>query len=91
MTVTEIIESASLVLLGLAGLLAVARVVKDGSLPDKVLGADLAVIVLGSAVATGAALTADATYLDVLVVVTLLGFVGTITVARFVEQRGPRA
>ena len=41
--------------------------------------------------ATGAALTADATYLDVLVVVTLLGFVGTITVARFVEQRGPRA
>ena len=38
-----------------------------------------------------AGITEDATFLDVLVVVTLLGFAGTITVARYVERRGARA
>ena len=41
-----------------------------------------------SAVAVQSARTADGTYLDVLVVAALLGFTGTITVARFIERRG---
>jgi multisubunit Na+/H+ antiporter MnhF subunit len=35
--------------------------------------------------------TSEPTYLDSLVVVTLLGFIGTITVARYIERRGTRA
>ena len=34
----------------------------------------------------GAGVTEDTTFLDVLVVVTLLSFAGTITVARYVER-----
>jgi multisubunit Na+/H+ antiporter MnhF subunit len=46
----------------------------------------LTIIVTGSA---AAAIRSDsAVFLDVLVVVSLLGFVATITVARFIERRG---
>ena len=88
---TELLEHATLGMLGLAGFLAVLRVGRGGSLPDKVLGADTLVLVVAGGVAAGAGITREAWFLDALVVVTLLSFVGTITVARYVERRGPRA
>lgn len=88
---TETIEYLTLALLAVAGLLALVRVGRGGSLPDKVLGADTLILVLASGVAAGAGVTKDTTFLDVLVVVTLLSFAGTITVARYVERRGARA
>jgi multisubunit Na+/H+ antiporter MnhF subunit len=33
--------------------------------------------------------TGSAVFLDALVITALLGFVGTVTVARFMERRGP--
>lgn len=88
---TDVFEYATLTLLAISGALAVIRVGRGGSLPDKVLGADTLILVIASAVAAGAGITEDPTFLDVLVVVTLLGFAGTITVARYVERRGARA
>ncbi|MEM8706260.1 MAG: monovalent cation/H+ antiporter complex subunit F [Actinomycetota bacterium] len=87
---TEAIEYAVMGLLATAAILALLRVGRGGSFPDKVLGADTLLIVLASGVAAGAGVTMDATFLDVLVVVTLLTFTGTITVARYVERRGAR-
>ncbi|MEM9200579.1 MAG: monovalent cation/H+ antiporter complex subunit F [Actinomycetota bacterium] len=86
----ETIEYIALGCLAIASLLALARVGRDGSLPDKVLGADALLLVLASGIAAGAGVTEDVTFLDSLVVVTLLGFAGTITVARYVERRGAR-
>lgn len=88
---TEALEYVTLTLLAISGVLAMVRVGRGGSLPDKVLGADTLILVVASTVAAGAGITDDATFLDVLVVVTLLGFAGTITVARYVERRGARA
>lgn len=88
---TEALEFATLGMLALAGILAVLRVGRGGSLPDKVLGADTLILVLSGGVAAGAGIAGKADFLDALVVVTLLGFVGTITVARYVERRGARA
>lgn len=87
---TEIIEYATMAMLATAGLLALLRVGRNGSLPDKVLGADVLILVLASGIAAGAGIARQATFLDALVVVTLLGFIGTITVARYVERRGAR-
>lgn len=87
---TDVYEYITLGLLAAAAILAVVRVGRDGSLPDKVLGADTLILVLASGVAAGAGVTRSEAFLDVLVVVTLLSFVGTITVARFVERRGAR-
>jgi multicomponent Na+:H+ antiporter subunit F len=86
----DVLDTISLTLLALAGTLALAKVVRTGSLPDKVLGADNVNVVVIAAVAVGAGMTKDPTYLDVLVVVTMLGFIGNLTVARYVESRGAR-
>lgn len=88
---TEVLEYATMGMLSLAGILALLRVGRGGSLPDKVLGADTLLLVLAGGVAAGAGLRRETVFLDVLVVVTLLSFVGTITVARYVERRGARA
>ena len=85
------IDTASLLLLAAAGVLAVARVLRNGSLADKVLGADNLNLVVIAAVAVGSAVTGEPTFLDVLLVVTLLGFIGNLTVARYIEKRGARA
>lgn len=87
---TDALEYLTLAMLALSGVLALVRVARDGSLPDKVLGADTLILVLAGGVAAGSGITHDDSFLDVLVVVTMLGFVGTITVARYVERRGAR-
>jgi len=87
---TEILETITLGMLCAAGLLALLRVGRSGSIPDKVLGADTLLLVLASGIAAGAGVAKDSTYLDALVVVTMLSFGGTITVARFIERRGAR-
>jgi multicomponent Na+:H+ antiporter subunit F len=87
----DLVDTTSLILLGVAGALAVARVVRTGSLADKVLGADNFNVIVIAAIAAGAGITRDPTYLDVLVAVTMLGFIGNLTVARYIEERGARA
>ncbi|MEQ8840107.1 MAG: monovalent cation/H+ antiporter complex subunit F [Acidimicrobiales bacterium] len=87
---TEVLEYAALAMIGLAGILALLRTGRGGSLPDKVLGADTLLLVLAAGVAADAGIRRDATFLDALVVVTVLGFVATITVARYIERRGAR-
>ncbi|HUH06514.1 MAG TPA: monovalent cation/H+ antiporter complex subunit F [Egibacteraceae bacterium] len=77
----------------LAGLIAgaalcLARLLRPGSLADRIVALDTMLTIIVSGVAVGSLLTTDA-FLDLLVVVSLLGFVGTITVARFMERRGP--
>jgi multicomponent Na+:H+ antiporter subunit F len=73
---------------GLAAVLAVAKVLRADTFVDRIIALDvlLGVIVTGTAV--GAAGTGDGILLNLLVVTGLLGFVGTCTVARFVERRG---
>jgi len=64
------------------------RLVAGPSVPDRVVALDtlLYVVVIGIAVA--AATSGDGSFLGVLVAAALLAFVGTTTVARFVEGRG---
>lgn len=76
--------------LAVAAALCVARLVRPGSLADRIVAADALLVVVVSGIAVDAARTGEGTYLDVLVVVALLGFTGTTIVARFIEQRGAR-
>lgn len=74
--------------LALAAVAGLIRLILGPSVPDRIVALDslLYVVVMGLAVA--AATTEDGSFLGVLVAVSLLGFVGTTTVARFVERRG---
>jgi multicomponent Na+:H+ antiporter subunit F len=76
--------------LAVAAVLALVRLCLGPTVPDRIVALDnlLYVVVIGVVVA--AATTDDRSYLSVLLAVSLLSFVGTTTVARFVERRGGR-
>jgi multicomponent Na+:H+ antiporter subunit F len=83
-----IASTIALVGLSVAALLCVLRLVRPGSLADRIVALDLLLVVIVSGIAILAARTGRGSYLDVLVVAALLGFVGTVTVGRFIERRG---
>jgi multicomponent Na+:H+ antiporter subunit F len=76
-------------MLTLAAMLTLGRVVWKGiSLADRVVALDMLLLIIVLGIAVGAVRADSQLFFDVLVVVSLLGFVGTITVARFIERRG---
>lgn len=87
-TVNETVIFVCIAGLSLAAVLCVARLVLGPSVPDRIVALDALLYVVVGGIAVGAAATGDGSFLAVLVAVALLGFVGTVTVARFVERRG---
>lgn len=77
-------------LLAGAGLLCLVHLVRVDSTPDRIVALDLLLVIVVSAIGVQAARSGEGTYLDAVVVAALLGFVGTVTVARFMERRGTR-
>lgn len=82
---TEVILLSGAILV-IAGCLATARVCAGPSLLDRVVALDmlLAIIVCGLAIL--AASTRDSTIVSVLVVVGLLGFIGSVSIVRFLDK-----
>lgn len=71
------------------GILAfLARLLKGPSLPDRILALDGLASAVTVAVIIAAATTKEAFEINVVIVVALVGFVGTGFLARFVERRG---
>jgi multicomponent Na+:H+ antiporter subunit F len=77
-------------ILSVAAVLAVAKVLVTRSLADRVIALDLLVVIALIAISGDAARRGSGDFLDVLVVVALLGFLATVSVARFIERRGAR-
>lgn len=84
----ETIALICFLILGISGVLCVVRLARGPSLPDRVLALDSLLIVGVVGVAIESARTRSGIYLDVLLVVALVAFVGTTSVARFIERRG---
>jgi multicomponent Na+:H+ antiporter subunit F len=85
----EIVTQAALVTLGVALLIAVVRLVKGPTLPDRIVAMDLVgVLVVGLIVMLAASTDVPAT-LDAAIVIALIGFVGTVAYATYVERGHP--
>jgi len=85
----EIITQGALTTLGVALALAVFRLVKGPTLPDRIVAMDLiGVLVVGLIVVVAAASGVRA-MLDAAMVIALIGFVGTIAYATYVERGRP--
>jgi multicomponent Na+:H+ antiporter subunit F len=74
--------------LAVAAALVLVRLLLGPSVPDRIVALDTLLQVVVAGIAVGAAATGRSAFLAVLVAVSLLGFVGTVLVARFVERRG---
>jgi multicomponent Na+:H+ antiporter subunit F len=71
-------------LLGGGALLALIRLALGPSLLDRVVATDTLLVIISASLAVHAALTRDPTVIPVLVVVSLLAFVGSVSIARYV-------
>jgi multicomponent Na+:H+ antiporter subunit F len=88
--VLDIVSDVTLVMLGLALLLAFVRVVKGPTLPDRIVAMDLiGVLVVGLIVVLAGWSRVRAT-LDAALVIALVGFLGTIAYATYVERGDSR-
>jgi multisubunit Na+/H+ antiporter MnhF subunit len=84
-----VVIHTALVTLGVALLIAVVRLVKGPTLPDRVVAMDLiGVLVVGLIVVLAASTRVPAT-LDAAIVIALIGFVGTVAYATYVERGHP--
>jgi multicomponent Na+:H+ antiporter subunit F len=75
------------VLLSAAAFGAIVRMIKGPALLDRVLAADVLLVVVASALAVDMAANGHTNHLALIVAITLIGFVGSVTVARFVQER----
>ena len=71
-------------MLGAGALLALVRLARGPSLLDRVVATDILLVIISAGLAVYAALRQDPTVVPVLVVVSLLAFVGSISIARYV-------
>ena len=85
-----IVSQITLVTLGVALLIALVRLVKGPTLPDRIVAMDLfGVLVVGLIVVLAGSSGVRAT-LDAAIVIALIGFLGTIAYATYVERGDPR-
>ena len=71
-------------LIGGGALLALVRLAMGPSLLDRVVATDTLLVIISASLAVHAALQRDPTVVPVLVVVSLLAFVGSVSIARYV-------
>ena len=74
--------------LALAALLVLVRLLLGPSVPDRIVALDTLLQLVIAGIAVGAAMTRRGDFLAVLIAASLLGFLGTVLVGRFVERRG---
>ncbi|MHA7284013.1 monovalent cation/H+ antiporter complex subunit F [Arthrobacter sp. TMS2-4] len=74
-------------ILTVAALLALYRAVRGPSILDRVLALDVVLAIVGAALVLNMVVGRHLDNLVLLVVISLIGFVGSVTVARFVTDR----
>ena len=94
MTETGILQVALdvafvMVMLGVA--FAFVRLIKGPSLPDRVVALDMMTVLIVSFCGLYAILSEDDAFIDVAIVLALVGFLATAALARFVERSGARS
>ena len=76
----------ALMTLGVALLLAVVRLVKGPTLPDRIVAMDLVGVLVVGLIVVLAASTEVRAALDAAIVIALIGFVGTVAYATYVQR-----
>jgi len=80
-----VVAYVSLALLSLAAVIGAASIVKRSSLGDRAVAFDMLTSVITCGLLVGAGVWGEVLNLDLAVVLGLLGFVASLTIARFIE------
>jgi multicomponent Na+:H+ antiporter subunit F len=84
----NLVTTICLAMLSAGALLTTVRLVLGPSLADRIVATDLLLTLLTCGAGVLAFRTGQGTFLGAMVVVAILGFLGTSMVARFIERRG---
>ena len=84
----ELCLAATFAMLSIAFVLVVVRIARGPSLPDRILGLDLLVMVAVGMIATFGIRSGFPVYIDIAIALGLVGFLSTVALARFVLVRG---
>ncbi len=79
------ILTVSFALMGLAALLTVGRLLAGPSSFDRLLASDTLVVVATAFLAVYSTTAGGALYIDVAIVYAVIGFIGVVTIARFLQ------
>lgn len=82
------IATAALVVLAMCGIGCTVHLARSRTIADRVVALDLLLITIVVGIAVDAARTGRGAFLDLLVLFALVAFIGTVSAARFIEQRG---
>jgi multicomponent Na+:H+ antiporter subunit F len=83
----QIVLAVTAVILSLAAAGAIIRIARGPSLLDRVLTSDVLLAILGAALCIDMAVNRHLNNLMLLVALSVVGFIGSVTVARFVADR----
>ncbi|MBM3658285.1 MAG: hypothetical protein FJW95_02120 [Actinobacteria bacterium] len=83
-----VVTTVCMSVLGISFLLVVVFVLRARGLVDRSLGLDTMMSVALNGLAVAIVITGQADIVDLTLLISVLAFIGTITVARFVERRG---
>jgi multicomponent Na+:H+ antiporter subunit F len=83
----SIVSFISLSMMAVAIMLAVIRLIRGPSLPDRVVALDLISILAAGITAIYAIASGQAVFLDVATILALVSFLGTVAFARYVEKQ----
>ena len=84
-----IVIAVSFTLIGLASIATLIRMLLGPTLADRIVATDLLLTLLMGGAAVESARTGEQVYLVVMVVIAVVGFLGTSFVARYMEAKGP--
>jgi multicomponent Na+:H+ antiporter subunit F len=83
----QTVLAVTAVILSLAAAGAIIRIARGPSLLDRVLASDVLLAILGAALCIDMAVNRHLNNLMLLVALSVIGFIGSVTVARFVADR----
>ena len=87
---SPVVLGICLVMLAVAAAGVLYRLVKGPALLDRVLASDVLLAVVAAAIAVEMVWKSHTDYVIVIVTLSLLGFIGSVSVARFVQPTRPR-
>ena len=86
----DMVTNLVLAMLGLGMLVTVVRLIKGPTLPDRVVAMDLLGVLVVGVIVVLAGATGVRAMLDAAIVIALIGFVGTVAYATYVERGHPQ-
>jgi multicomponent Na+:H+ antiporter subunit F len=83
----DVLINAAVLMISAASFISLIRVVLGPTLPDRVVAVDLIGVSAVCLMVVSAADSKEPAFLDAAVVISLLGFLGTVAYARYIERR----